>query len=219
MHPHVRRAAALSDSTECPDFRRGPRHRLAWSIPAAMTFLAVALFTTRVVQVDAHENVIVEKKECQVKYVYLYSFGLLTTWPKASFANDKASFVIGVFGEKPYSELLDRLARTKKIRGRRIVIHRFRKSDDYKKCHILYITRSVKKEERVRLLKQLHRSPVLVVGETEGMEWSGGVMNFYVSTENVRFLLNLDEVDRRGLSVSAQLSRLATVVRDKGQTP
>lgn len=44
-------------------------------------------------------------------------------------------------------------------------------------------------------------------------------MNFYVSTENVRFLLNLDEVDRRGLSVSARLSRLATVVRDKGQTP
>lgn len=128
-----------------------------------MTFLAVALFTTRVVQVDAHENVIVEKKECQVKYVYLYSFGLLTTWPKASFANDKASFVIGVFGEKPYSELLDRLARTKKIRGQRIVIHRFRKSDDYKKCHILYITRSVKKEERVRLLKQLHHSPVRAI--------------------------------------------------------
>ncbi len=159
------------------------------------------------------QNVVLPEKECQLKYAYLYSFGLLTTWPDSAFRSDDASFVIGVFGEKPHRKLLDRLAMARKVRGRSIQIRRFLKPGEYQDCHILYITDAVAAADRDALLAQIDGDSVLIVGETDGMERSGAVMTFYISGETVRFYLNLDGADRRKLSVNARLSKVATVIR------
>ena len=52
-------------------------------------------------------QVVVAESECKVKYVYLYSFGLLTKWPEATFEHTDNNFVIGVLGDKPFGHILD----------------------------------------------------------------------------------------------------------------
>lgn len=160
-------------------------------------------------------TVVVPESECKVKYVYLYSFGLLTKWPESAFENKSAPFVIGVLGEKPFGRILDAIAKRKKIDGRRIIIRRFESMDEYKSCHILYVTESVGKEKATAVASTLKGAPVLIVGETPGFEFAGGVISFRIENENVKFSLNVDAVKRRDLVVSARLSKLASIVRDK----
>lgn len=194
---------------------RAAMHALSKSVrnfTLIMTIVAVSLSSEQTV---AQQNVVLPEKECQLKYVYLYSFGLLTAWPETAVGDADAPFVIGVFGEKPFGELLDRLAETKQIRGRPILIRRLKHLDDYKPCHILYITATVKEKARKALLAKTKQAPVLIVGESHKFEQTGAVINFYFSGQNLRFYLNLDEADRRHLSISARLIRLATVVRNR----
>ncbi len=177
-----------------------------------LTFAARPLIAqeTTIVQ----QNVVLPERECQLKYAYLYSFSLLMNWPDTAFESPSAPFVIGVYGHKDFGELLDRLARSKQVRGRRIEILRMKKPEDYRSCHILYITESTSAADRDALLKRTRHKPVLIAGETSRFHQAGAVVNFYLADESVRFYLNLDEADRRQLSASARLSKVATVVRD-----
>ena len=164
---------------------------------------------------DPTATVVVPESECKVKYVYLYSFDLLTKWPDSAFQKKDAPFVIGVLGEKPFGSILDEIAKRKKIGGRRISIRRFASMDDYKPCHILYVTESVGEEKAAAVASKLNGDSVLIVGETPGSEYAGGVISFRIENENVKFSLNVDAVKRRHLMVSARLSKLASIVRDK----
>ena len=76
-------------------------------------------------------------------------------------------------------------------------------------------TRTATPEEADSVASRLRDKAVLIVGETPGFEFSGGVISFRIEDENVKFSLNVDAVKRRHLMVSARLSRLALTVRDK----
>lgn len=170
---------------------------------------------THVVAQELATSVVVPESECKVKYVYLYSFALLTKWPESSFENNPNSFVIGVLGDKPFGRILDTIAAKKKIKGRRIIIRRFKNMSAYKPCHILYITASVNEKGASKAAAQLQRHPVMIVGETQNFEFTGGVIVFHIEDGNVRFSLNIDAARRRNLMISARLSRLARTVQDQ----
>lgn len=159
-------------------------------------------------------QVAVAESECKAKYVYLYSFGLLTKWPEASFKCTDNAFVIGVLGDKPFGHILYAIAARKKIENRRIVIRRFKTMDEYQPCHILYVTNSVSKKDAMSAANDLNDDPVLIVGEIADFEFFGGVIAFRLNDGNVKFSLNIDAVKRRHLMVSARLSRLAQTVGD-----
>lgn len=160
-------------------------------------------------------QVVVAESECKVKYVYLYSFGLLTTWPEATFQRTNNTFVIGVLGDKPFPHLLDEITKRRKLDNRRIVIRRFKSMKEYQPCHILYVTESVSKQDAKSAAVDLNNDPVLIVGEIADFEFNGGVIAFRINNGNVKFSLNVDAVKRRQLMVSARLSRLAETVRDR----
>lgn len=185
-----------------------------WCFVLLMALVAMAMTLSEVGAQVTEATVVVEESECKVKYVYLYSFGLLTKWPDDTFEQTGNSFVIGVLGEKPFGHILDEIARRKTIDQRSIVIRRFKSFDEYRPCHILYVTDSVAEEQAESVARQLKNDAVLIVGETPDFEHSGGVVSFRIEEENVKFSMNVDAVKRRHLMVSARLSRLATLVRD-----
>ena len=67
-------------------------------------------------------------------------------------------FVIGVLGQKPFGQVLDEIARRKRLSGRRIVIRRFQSMKEYKPCHILYVTSTVPPEKARAITQKLRRS-------------------------------------------------------------
>ncbi len=153
-------------------------------------------------------------KECKVKYVFLYSFGLLVNWPDSTFQETGGDFRIGVLGDKPYGQILDQIAQKKRLRGRRIVIQRFQSFSEYRPCHVLYVTETVSAEECTSVVTSLRSSSVLIVGETPGFAADGGTMNFYIDGQSVKFELNLTASKRQQLLVNARLSKIAKVVTE-----
>jgi hypothetical protein len=73
----------------------------------------------------------------------------------------------------------------------------------------------------VSILAGLKDASVLTVGETEGFAARGGIINFYIEGNRVRFEINPDAAHRSGLKISSQLLQLGKLVgRDpRKETP
>jgi hypothetical protein len=156
-------------------------------------------------------EVLLPEKECQVKYALLYSFGLLTTWPPQTFdPPDTGPFVIGVLGTKPFPEYLARIAETKKVQNRPIVIRRFKAPDEVGGCHLLYVTNAVAPEAEQAVVRRLAKQPVLVVTErATDSEPSGATIQFLIEQGAVKFLLNTEAAKSHQLQIDPRLVKLA----------
>jgi hypothetical protein len=54
---------------------------------------------------------------------------------------------------------------------------------------------------------------VLTVGESDEFARRGGMINFVLEQDKVRFEINVSRVEQGGLKLSAQLQKLASAVR------
>lgn len=168
-------------------------------------------------------------REYEIKAAYLWHFGRYVDWPETA---EKAEepFVIGVLGKDPFEPFLSRIAESKTVQGRKIIVRRFESANDYKPCHILFISSSSavqgkaeKALERLQAaLEKTKGSPVLVVSDSPGFARKGAAINFLVDREEnrVKLEINMDAVKRAGLKVSARLlglqeSGVVKLVRDE----
>ncbi len=156
-------------------------------------------------------------REYPIKAAYLYNFGRYVEWPAASFGEKDAPFVIGIGGEEGIGEILDSIAHEKKLEGRSIVIKRFNSSADFSACHILFISRSVSEAEEERFLAKARGNPILVVGEKPEFLSRGGIINFTVEDNKVRFEISPKDAKIAGLKISAKLLSLAKIADHEKQ--
>ncbi len=150
--------------------------------------------------------------EYNVKAAFLYSFGRYLIWPERTFTESSGAFVLGVCGEDPFGQVLDRIAQVKTIQGHRIVIQRMASIEALKPCHILFISRSIPAEQQAAIIKKLQGKAVLLVGEVSGFAEQGGGINFYVEAGTVRFEINVDAIQQEGLLLDAKLMSLGKKV-------
>jgi len=147
--------------------------------------------------------------EYTIKAVFLYSFGRFVQWPPKTFANPSEPFVIGIAGEDAFGRALDEIAAKKTIQERPIVIRRFATPDDYRgPCQILFVSRSLTAEGQAALLKKTEGRPVFVVGESPGFCQQGGIANFYVEGDRIRFEINAEAARAAQLRLDAKLLKL-----------
>lgn len=138
----------------------------------------------------------------------MYNFGLYVTWP------DKPDpFHIGVLGKDPFGEVLDTIAKHRKLGGAPIKIHRFNSPADYKPVHLLFVSETQLLEEVVRVIGT---SPVLIVTDAEGSAQRGAIINFFIENSRVRFEINRRAADQAGLKISSKLLGLARIVDEEG---
>lgn len=163
-------------------------------------------------------EVLLPAKEAQVKCAFLYSFGLMINWPDFAFPAADAPFVIGVLGERPHSELLDRLAATKKIRGRTIIIRRYSKAEEIDACHILFVTAGVAPALEQAARQRLAKRPVVIVGERplDGVQAAAPV-HFVIENQVVKFRIDLEAAKARQLQIDPRLLKLATTAAPSSQ--
>jgi len=80
-----------------------------------------------------------------------------------------------------------------------------------KKCHILFVCPS-EKQNFSRLTELVKNSAVLTVADTQGFLEAGGIVNFTLKDNKVRFQINLPAAKKAKLQLRSQLLRLATKV-------
>jgi hypothetical protein len=151
-----------------------------------------------------------EDLERAVKAAFLYKFAAYAEWPAAAFPLAATPVRIGVLGDGDLAAQLEAVAEGRTIQGRPIVTVPLRDVGDAEGIHILFVGRS-----RRRDLLRLRRleDPVLVVTESDTGPPPGAVVNFLIVEGRVRFDIDLDAAERRGLTLSSRLLAVAHSVR------
>jgi hypothetical protein len=146
--------------------------------------------------------------EYQIKAAFLFNFAKFVEWPAAAFNEATSPMVIGILGENPFRDELQRMIRGKFINNRPLVIKEFRSPAEATNCHILFISTS-EKQQLPEILKSLHGTSVLTVSETGRFTETGGMINFVVEGNKVRFQINEAPARSAGLKISSKLLSLA----------
>ncbi len=152
--------------------------------------------------------------EYQLKAAFLLNFAKFIEWPPEAFSGDRSAFTMCVFGVDPFGAPLDEMAHGKFINNHEIVIRRSNKVADFKTCQLVFIGESDSKTVSA-LLESLKGTSALAVGENEGFAQRGGGIQFVLENDKIRFLINVDTVQRSGVKVSSKLLALAQIVHDE----
>jgi hypothetical protein len=185
---------------------------MLWGVTGVASLVAFLCLITPSVEAQSPAPVNLPN-EYTVKAVFLYSFGRYVEWPQKAFADAAAPFVIGILGEDAFGGALDQIAAKKTIQERRIVIRRFASLEQYSApCHILFVSRSLTAEQQVALMRKMEGKAVFLVGETPGFAEKGGVANFFIDGDRVRFEINPDYARQAQLRMDAKLLSLGKPV-------
>jgi hypothetical protein len=118
-------------------------------------------------------------------------------------------------GQDPFGPDLEQTITGKTVNNRPFAIQRFAKLQDRESCHILFISSS-ERDHLSQILASLKDKKTLTVGETPTFLSSGGMINFTLLDNRIRFEINLSAAERAGLKLSSKLLSLATTVKTEG---
>ena len=150
-------------------------------------------------------------KEYQIKAAFLFNFAQFVEWPSAAFADASAPISIGVLGDDPFGPVLEQTVEGETINHRKLIIQRSQRVADLKGCHLVFISKS-EKSRLTDILDSLGSASILTVSETENFARRGGIINFYLEGNKVRFEINAEAAQRKGIKISSQLLKLGKVI-------
>jgi hypothetical protein len=146
--------------------------------------------------------------EYEVKAAFLYNFAKFIDWPPEAIPQPDTAIIIGVLGEDPFMGALERIIRDKKINGHSFVIKRAKNIQDLKNGHILFISTSEKKR-LPDILETVRDASVLTVSELDPFSQQGGIVQFVMEANKVRFKINVKAAERARLRISSRLLNLS----------
>ena|SRR5258706_4827652 len=153
--------------------------------------------------------------EYQLKAAVIFNFTKFIEWPDSAFAGPDTPYKIGVIGENPFEDELEKVVRDKKLGGRAFIVKQIKAVADVKTCHMLFISQSERKRLQ-EILKAAERGSVLTISELDRFMQSGGMIHFVMEGNKVRFEINDDAAKKAGLRISSKLLNLAR--RDRPNT-
>ncbi len=152
------------------------------------------------------------QREDILKAIYLCNFGRYIQWPEKSATMPRPPFVVGVLGPDPVADILDEIAKDKKIVGRPIQVKRFATMADYTPCQVMFICSDVAVAEKTAAIEKFKNSTVLLVGEEPQFARRGANINLATDENHVRIEINLEISKQAGLKISSKLLSVAEIV-------
>ena len=157
----------------------------------------------------------------QSRAAYICNFGEFVQWPHEVYADNKAPFVIGIYGVDTLGGKLQSLAKDQRINRREVVVRTVRTDEETRRCQILFIS-GVKRAgfpgslgrfseaELGGIANRLSDTAVLTVSEDVNHFSTSGIMiNLTEGVEKTHFEINIPAANQAGLKVSFKLQALA----------
>jgi YfiR/HmsC-like len=132
-------------------------------------------------------------EEYQVKAVYLFNFGKFVEWPER--AAKGPDFPICVLGVDPFGSTLDSVLAGEVINDRKLVFISSSETSRFKE-----------------ILAEAQTLPILTVSDAATFLSAGGMIQFVIRDNKVRFDVSLAPADKAGLTLSSQLLKVAAQV-------
>jgi hypothetical protein len=149
--------------------------------------------------------------EYQVKAAFLFHFAQFVDWPAEAFKGADSPLTYCTLGEDPFHGALDATLNGKTVGARAFRVRHFKQVQELQECQVLFVGAGEKKAV-LSALDVAKRGPVLTVGEAEHFVQDGGMIEFFLEDNKVRFNINLDAAERAKLKISARLLALAKTV-------
>ena len=176
---------------------------------ATHVFIACLVFLTGTVpRLKAQEA---NPKEYQIKALFVFNFVQFVEWPATAFAGPEAPVRIAVLGDDPFAGALEAAVQGEKVRQRPLMIYRAQRVQDVGQCHLLFVSPS-ERAQLSAIISIFKGKPVLTVGDMPDFARRGGIINFYLEGQKVRFEINRAAAQQSGLKLSSQLLGLARLV-------
>jgi len=155
-------------------------------------------------------------QEYDLKAAFLCKFALFVEWPTNAFPDAKTPITIGVLGSDPFGKKLEEAVRNGIVQKRRLEIETYSSveaitklaDETNKTCHILFVSQS-ESGKLGRIFAGLKGRHILTVGESDRFCQSGGIIQFVIVENRIRFIINQDAAKAAKIKLSATLLDLA----------
>ena len=116
--------------------------------------------------------------------------------------------MVGVLGKNVFGNNLEKIINDRKVNNRSFQFRKYTSVTEVTNCQILFISSS-EKNDFAKIMGALHNASILTVSETDGFIQAGGMINFVLQDNKIRFEIS-DEAAKKGrLRVSSKLLSLA----------
>lgn len=155
-----------------------------------------------------------QSSEYDVKAAYLFNFGKFIRVNGSR--PQRSTFDICILGHDPIGHTMDDIVAHEAIDGRPVRVLRLADASQGRSCDIVFM--SAYESDNIREdLALLDDSSVLTVSDAPDFMALGGMIQFVLEADRVRFEVNLDAVDRAHLVLSSELLRVAAAVEGTPQ--
>src|SRR3954469_20942144 len=81
--------------------------------------------------------------EYELKAAFIFNFTQFVDWPTNMFSSSADPIVIGIVGPDPFGPAIDKIVEGESVRGRPLRVERYPRASDIKKCHILFVSKTL----------------------------------------------------------------------------
>lgn len=144
----------------------------------------------------------------RLKAAYLYNFAKLTYWPTPKAEHQDQRLVICTSASDTFTQTLKDFS-DKPIAGRSVQVVALGMLSDVDFCHMVFVDKA-HSQSWLKQGNKIHKGQLLV-GEFPGFIDNGGVINFFLEGDKLRFEISLSNAQQHGLQLSSRLLKLARV--------
>jgi len=149
----------------------------------------------------------------QVKAAYLLNFARFVEWP-ADVLPPSSPLIIGVIGDNPLDGALEEVLRGKSANGHPIQLRRLRWDDDsLTTCQIVFIT-NPDEAHLPQIRRSLTGTSALTVSDIDRFSLRGGIIEFRMVGNRVRFDINRNPAIAARLTISSKLLSVARALHE-----
>lgn len=152
--------------------------------------------------------------EYQLKAVCLFHFTQFVDWPEEEFRTSQTPLVIGILGNDPFGDYLDKVVQNENLNSHPLVIKRYNTIEEIGTCHLLYIN-VLNKVQLDQVFDRLKTKSILTVGDSPKFLQQGGMIQFVTRSNTIDLRINIEVVKAANLTISSKLLRLAEIVSPK----
>src|SRR5437879_5179394 len=133
--------------------------------------------------------------EYQVKSAYLYEFAKMASWPEEALPTATSKLVMCVVGgDADFPDVLRSTLAGKNIGEHPIEIRHAQSPGELKSCHLVFLRASA--HDVPATIAGLEKASVLCVGESKDFLNQGGMINFVLEGQKIRFELNSAAIEQ-----------------------
>jgi hypothetical protein len=145
--------------------------------------------------------------EYELKAAFIYNFARFIEWPTAVIEEDD-KLTLCVVGADPFGPALNAL-QNREVRGYHIEIRHLNSLPDDSRCGIVFISRSERANLEAIMSRVSQTNGVLSISDVDGFLKHGGVIEFRLVDNKIRFAINTRAAEQVGLNISSRLLQLA----------